>query len=999
MPPKKKKRRGQYTACYSSLLLCDGENEDAFTEHVAADLDPEQPPDPEKAAAQLAIAQAIINAIRGSGGTSVHLLPHDSVQDSPASGDGYDRYDGHDEYVDHSAGNDDGADSLALGARTRRTAAKADDSDYGSDSSGEELRLPINWNDGATGPTGRHSQDTNSRFQTWSKRVPAIFDCLYGEDPVGRVPTTPTSEGFTCCPCPPDEHTVKLIVDVYDIAPCHPMMLHSCKAHVVDNIMRAQLFPATPSRPRVAFSIKFIRLYQSLFNVAGISATNMALVIQHLMRGGLNFQRQRTTHSVSDQLRRQLKSALTWLTVIERYCDKLALEGSVCVSAPRPPINDDDLDLQLCHLADSCPACFRPFQTGSSSVPGYPDAPQVIICIDGNFTQKRQGGRDSVPHQPFPPRRFLSRRQVTTVAELMSRTPGTDPSDSNCISKIRAASANAAKAQSDPCDINGVMGACCRHDIPLVMCDIDTPGERHHYAIALIRAVTKAVGPNLQHLGIAYDIGCRFQPSAKVASVLGSDLKVTWVVPVFHVYGHVYSCQVRFNPRNTPGFGMTDGEGMERVWASMASLITSTRGMSAGDRRFALEERCQFIATERRVNLIDIIDAKLKRLDSVKAKARLVLQEFKQDSIPEWYKESRRQQQQQTQEQLASTGTIQPATQLRPRHSRLAPPFDEIDLETVRAVKTLSLRRRKQLDRHELPAEDVLVPDSSPTGVFARSLLRTLAEVQLLSALMYVRPATVRKGYKATIRFRQGITAAKASAAKIMAKLNTAMMDKYLAEGGDLPHPLTVKTLYTDATFQVIENWAKAFDPTTKSLPWWAKPSTATAMDAYEELCRYREESARLAFERKSANEWVDARIEELRNLSKRRPEPEAEARSPGSHASDASGGPPSASPLTASSRATASDQTTSSSQARHSADARADSPQAPGGSLWSFSVMEDALEGISNLKTHWSRAEDLADVLLPTSDASLTAGDDIVSKPAAIIDDAEESDDDDADL
>ncbi|KAK0523362.1 hypothetical protein OC842_006170 [Tilletia horrida] len=60
---------------------------------------------------------------------------------------------------------------------------------------------------------------------------------------------------------------------------------------------------------------------------------------------------------------------------------------------------------------------------------------------------------------------------------------------------------------------------------------------------------------------------------------------------------------------------------------------------------------------------------------------------------------------------------------------------------------------------------------------------------------------------------------------------------------------------------------------------------------------------------------------------------------------------------------------------------------------------MEDALEGISNLKTHWSRAADLTDVLLPTSDASLTAGDDIVRKPAAAIDDAEEGDDDGADV
>ncbi|KAK0523364.1 hypothetical protein OC842_006172 [Tilletia horrida] len=183
-----------------------------YTEHITSDLDPEAPPDPEKVAAELAYANALIAAIHGTGGEFSNVLSGVTVNGSPATGDDYDTYD------DYSAG-----------------------IDYGGD-------------------------------------------------------------------------------------------------------------PSDLSDDRVTmFSIKFIRLYQSLFNVAGISATNMALVIQHLTRGGLTFQRQRATHSVSDQLHRQLKAALTWLTVVEQYCDKLALEGSVRVSAPRPLIEDDDLDLQLRH--------------------------------------------------------------------------------------------------------------------------------------------------------------------------------------------------------------------------------------------------------------------------------------------------------------------------------------------------------------------------------------------------------------------------------------------------------------------------------------------------------------------------------------------------------------------------------------------------------------------------------------------------------------------------
>src|SRR5258708_1684582 len=53
----------------------------------------------------------------------------------------------------------------------------------------------------------------------------------------------------------------------------------------------------------------------------------------------------------------------------------------------------------------------------------------------------------------------------------------------------------------------GLMACACRHDIPLFLCDIQTPGEQQHFAIALI-------GVLFQHLplgatvGCLYDIGC-----------------------------------------------------------------------------------------------------------------------------------------------------------------------------------------------------------------------------------------------------------------------------------------------------------------------------------------------------------------------------------------------------------------------------------------------------------------------------------------------------------
>jgi hypothetical protein len=45
---------------------------------------------------------------------------------------------------------------------------------------------------------------------------------------------------------------------------------------------------------------------------------------------------------------------------------------------------------------------------------------------------------------------------------------------------------------------------------------------------------------------------------------------------VFHSYVHQYwSCQLKYNPRLNDGWGMSDGEGLERIWAYLRPLISS----------------------------------------------------------------------------------------------------------------------------------------------------------------------------------------------------------------------------------------------------------------------------------------------------------------------------------------------------------------------------------------------------------------------------------------
>jgi hypothetical protein len=40
-----------------------------------------------------------------------------------------------------------------------------------------------------------------------------------------------------------------------------------------------------------------------------------------------------------------------------------------------------------------------------------------------------------------------------------------------------------------------------------------------------------------------------------------------------HAYAHEWACQLIFNPRLCEGLGLTDGEGVERLWSRLRKLI------------------------------------------------------------------------------------------------------------------------------------------------------------------------------------------------------------------------------------------------------------------------------------------------------------------------------------------------------------------------------------------------------------------------------------------
>ncbi|KAH9818881.1 hypothetical protein DFH28DRAFT_887762 [Melampsora americana] len=64
---------------------------------------------------------------------------------------------------------------------------------------------------------------------------------------------------------------------------------------------------------------------------------------------------------------------------------------------------------------------------------------------------------------------------------------------------------------------------------------------------------------------------------------------------VFHSYVHQWSCQLQYNPRLNEDWGLSDGEGLERIWSKLAPLVGALRYSTSFHRLCALELRTRQI--------------------------------------------------------------------------------------------------------------------------------------------------------------------------------------------------------------------------------------------------------------------------------------------------------------------------------------------------------------------------------------------------------------------
>jgi hypothetical protein len=97
---------------------------------------------------------------------------------------------------------------------------------------------------------------------------------------------------------------------------------------------------------------------------------------------------------------------------------------------------------------------------------------------------------------------------------------------------------------------------------------------------------------------VSYDIACqwirnfwnRMMKYPHEFHIDGTTVRVTFLVPKFHLPAHRLACHSSYSFNLTPCVGRTDGEAPERGWSSTNALSSSTKEMAPGSRRDTLDD-------------------------------------------------------------------------------------------------------------------------------------------------------------------------------------------------------------------------------------------------------------------------------------------------------------------------------------------------------------------------------------------------------------------------
>ncbi|KAH9824283.1 hypothetical protein DFH28DRAFT_1078018 [Melampsora americana] len=198
--------------------------------------------------------------------------------------------------------------------------------------------------------------------------------------------------------------------------------------------------------------------------------------------------------------------------------------------------------------------------------------------MDGNFQHRHNklASKDH-PNESQYPSIFVRPSQIAKhdVGNHAPPPRANNPDDDDpCGEAHKTANDIRNSSTWDQCDDTGLFALACRHDVPLLMANIYKSGEKMYYPLSLIQSLLDDF-PDLR-VAILYDIGCHLDKHIKKHNKIPEyQRRIVLGTSVFHAYVHSWGCQLQYNPRFLEYWGLSDGEGLERLCGSQKDDTTS----------------------------------------------------------------------------------------------------------------------------------------------------------------------------------------------------------------------------------------------------------------------------------------------------------------------------------------------------------------------------------------------------------------------------------------
>ncbi|KAJ7745627.1 hypothetical protein B0H14DRAFT_3514464 [Mycena olivaceomarginata] len=193
------------------------------------------------------------------------------------------------------------------------------------------------------------------------------------------------------------------------------------------------------------------------------------------------------------------------------------------------------------------------------------------------------------------------------------------------------------------------MCVCARHEFiqPNGVGDLQK-GERFANMDYIFGSVMRHHNPLLRKT-ISYDIVCAWWKFLFERLLLLPPLvrcfiilhMIVFVIPKMHIHAHEWLCGLLYSLNLMPGSGQTDGEGIERPWANVGGIASSTRIMGPGVRHDTINDHWGHWNWQKLISLAEMLRRKLDTALEQQVIQREALDSFsqqQQDLVEGWKK-------------------------------------------------------------------------------------------------------------------------------------------------------------------------------------------------------------------------------------------------------------------------------------------------------------------------------------------------------------------------